>query len=1602
LRGSGFEIGATVLFAGEAAAQVLVAGPGRVIATSPEGIEGHADVVVTNPDGQVFTAHQGFEYVASTQVRGRVLDSNLVPVANVLVDLTPTEGLPIQAATDATGHFVLEDVPPGERTVKFNPANAGAAGGPSYPALQVPVEVVEGEINLVGGGRPTFLPILDTSHLVQIDPAASVTLSSSAPSLDPTVSGAILEVTAGNAVDENGNPYSGELLISEVPANRAPVQLNVNTLPPYLITVQPAGVEFLVPAPISFPNLDELAPGAQLALLGMNHETGVFEEVGTLEVNATGDRLETIDGGVYTSSWYRPPPPGFDPVEPPECEGDECSEDGGDPDKDCEANAGSTFNFATGNLKVSHRLLDYSVGYRRAALEFVYTLQGATPLAQIRSRFGLPDAGVYSNTRVRVTHDGQELYLSNVPGRGTGQVNFIDSYIPAEGLETGVHRLEVSITGLLGTRVQGLLLDAESRLLSVWNARDSAIGVGWGITGLDRIYQGTSEGLVLLASADGAALVFETPPGGVGTAISPEGDYSTLDFLPDGSFERTHPLGGVDLFSPEGLLIQRSNSAGDSSSLSYDNAFRLVRVVDSFGNTTDLTYQGAFLQSVTDPGGRTTQFAHDAQGHLIEIIDSDGLNRTFNYDPEGRMSSQARNGGEITSYRFNERLGSLEATVLPDGTERLVSPDLVDSEQEGVGVVVYAPSSSVPEPVAIHRHEGSFVDGDGNRFEVETNSFGQDIRRVGPDGATVSSEYDSEGRLVSKSLPSGLVLTYEYDAGSAKPTEITGLDTDTGASQSLSIVYSPGTDFPAEVVDANGASVSAVWDAEGRPISSTNAAGNLRTLTYGPSGQLASMTGPGGGVTRWDRDSAGQITQFTDADGYTQSYSYDALGRRTEVLDASGASRIFVWNDNNTLASVVDGLGEEIHYEYDSLRRRTAITDPSGRRIDFEYDARDRLISKTDGNGTERYEWSANGVVTAVERRSGDRNEVELDAYDRPIRKSLAVGGDTTYTYDLAGRLIETSNENATITFEYNAFGDLIRETSVGAAGTEIPSTDIIYTYDDKGRRLTTETADGSRLINYLWDETDAVVGVSEGSASVDFSFDADGRLIDASYSNSMTSSASWSPAGRLEAFEHQSSGGQLFDWSYSYDTAGMPASRVDLDGSVHIYSRDNLGAITSVDHPGSADDETYSYDSMGNRTSDHNGSYSYDGEHRLLEDSDSLYTWTDNGELATQTDKLSGEITRYTWNSDSYLTGVTRESASGILLSNISYLYDPLGRRIAKEVDGQRFYMQFAGDNMLQEMTSDGLPTARYVFGGLDTPLWKMDLQDQVTFFVSDGNGSVTGLVDEAGALIERYTYDSFGNRTEWLGSGIEQPFGLHGLPLDPETGLYCVRERYYSPQTGRFLSADRFAGFVSGALGQNPYVFAFNDPFRFQDPYGNYPFEGFFSKLNQGKLGGGATLCVKGCLGFEATISVDKQGNHRIDLCGVIGAGLGGNVSLFGSVGEGNVSEDTIFSQTAEVSVGAQAGPCSAGVSTSATYTKNLSTGCTGESTAGAGADATCGGTGIGTSFDTQNGFQSNLKTGKSFDHSRSKPAAKIGGKLGIEAAATSKTCIGGGGFF
>jgi RHS repeat-associated protein len=160
------------------------------------------------------------------------------------------------------------------------------------------------------------------------------------------------------------------------------------------------------------------------------------------------------------------------------------------------------------------------------------------------------------------------------------------------------------------------------------------------------------------------------------------------------------------------------------------------------------------------------------------------------------------------------------------------------------------------------------------------------------------------------------------------------------------------------------------------------------------------------------------------------------------------------------------------------------------------------------------------------------------------------------------------------------------------------------------------------------------------------------------------------------------------------------------------------------------------------------------------------------------------------------------------------SFAYDPLGRRISKNILGTTTSFLYDGPNAVQEVIG-GTNTANSLMGGIDEVFQRTDSAGARSF-LTDALGSSIALADSTGTIQTQYIFDPFGNTTT-SGSTTTNSFAYTGRELDT-TGLYFNRVRYYNPQLQRFISEDPI-GFDGG---NNFYRYAEDNPVSFTDPFG------------------------------------------------------------------------------------------------------------------------------------------------------------------------------------
>jgi len=270
----------------------------------------------------------------------------LHPIAGVKVYLL---GLEDQAVfTDSQGWFSLNPAPVGDVKLVLS----GPTATSPHPDFYWPEMVMDTHnqlgitnyVTMIGQDTNALLLFKQTIYLPRIASNVLQTVSGTNTTILTLQSNAAYNLTPeqqpyltigippNSLIGPGGVPLaSGQVGVSVVPP-----ELVQDMLPPgvlqhtFDITVQAPGIsKFSTPAPMTFPNVFNAAPGTQLNFLSFDHTTGKLVIEGTATVSADGLAVHTDPGtGVTHPGWHGLTPPGGpnDPTCPPIDTGDDIAE----------------------------------------------------------------------------------------------------------------------------------------------------------------------------------------------------------------------------------------------------------------------------------------------------------------------------------------------------------------------------------------------------------------------------------------------------------------------------------------------------------------------------------------------------------------------------------------------------------------------------------------------------------------------------------------------------------------------------------------------------------------------------------------------------------------------------------------------------------------------------------------------------------------------------------------------------------------------------------------------------------------------------------------------------------------------------------------------------------------------------------------------------------------------------------------------------------------------------------------------------------------------------------------------------------------------------
>jgi YD repeat-containing protein len=786
------------------------------------------------------------------------------------------------------------------------------------------------------------------------------------------------------------------------------------------------------------------------------------------------------------------------------------------------------------------------------------------------------------------------------------------------------------------------------------------------------------------------------------------------------------------------------SSAGIAMSFVRDASNRITRIVAPGGNI-DYGYDAAGdLVGVSYPNGTQQTFTYDAQHNLLTTSGGGQLVRTLQYDASGRLTSITDGNGHTTTIDSDV---AGHQVVVTDATGQLTSVITYDDRGNEIQRDRIAASQSLAIAAA-----GELI-----TTKSTYDSLGRQLTRTDGLGHTTTWTYDAAGNVLSETDPNGKTTTFTYNALGQLLTT-----TDPLGHTTSNTYDSKGNVLSS--TDANGKTTSFTYDAAGNLLTTTDPVGRVTTRSYDSNGYLEQVRDPGGNLTHQTVDpNTGLLTSVTDPTGATWTYGYDEVGHLTRITDPNGHSKTATYDAFDRVTVLTDPTGTSVHMTYDSNNNLTSVTDRNAQTIAYTYDANSRLLSK-----------------------------------------NVPGAGITTFTYDAFGRLTDAHNAVADLAFTYDAADHVLAASSTPVVAGALPSSTFIYTYDAAGNVLSTQGPGGQ--ISYGYDAKSQLTSITDPASGLfNLGYDNAGLQTSLTRPNGITDSATYNAAGDLIGL-HSTLGATLVGQAdYAYNAAGLRSSYTSQLGTTS-YTYDGAAQLTSATPPAGSGlpDEQYTYDGVGNRTSSATsplGSFSYNSGDRLLGDAATAYTYDNEGNLVTRTDKATGATTTYTWTAEHQLVGITYPDGS-----TSTVRYDPLGRRV--EVADGSATRRYAYDQQTIAAEYDGTNTlaAHYVHPGLENPCpLEMVRDGQRYFYLADGQQSVTALTNMAGAVVASYRYQAFGIPIE-IGT-LENPFQYLCLWIYGIAGLGFGGSGTYDPSS-------------SQSLNDNPIDFPNPNPFRGGNP--------------------------------------------------------------------------------------------------------------------------------------------------------------------------------------
>jgi RHS repeat-associated protein len=918
------------------------------------------------------------------------------------------------------------------------------------------------------------------------------------------------------------------------------------------------------------------------------------------------------------------------------------------------------------------------------------------------------------------------------------------------------------------------------------------------------------------------------------------GNPTTYTYDADGNvLTETDALGNssTNTYDSDDNKLTATDPLGHTTTYTYDASDNRLTQTDSLGNTTSFTYnQGGQALTATDPLGHTTTNVYDANGNLTSTTDANGKTTSTVYSSNGLPTSLTDANGKTTQFQYD---GSGNLTQQTDALNN-VTTYTYDANNNRLSQTVTRTVNGQPQALTTnYQYDGNnrptqTTYPDGSTTQTQYNSIGKQSVTIDQLGHQTSYTYDSDGRPITTTYPDNTTQSTTYDADSNRLTS-----TDR-AGHTTSYTYDADNHL-IKTTYADSSFTQTNYDAAGRVNFTIDADNNTTSYGYDNANRRTSLTDALSHVTNFTYDNSGNQIALKDARGNTTQYLYDALNRQIAVVYPDQTTSTSAYDNLGHVISKTDQAGKVTAYGYDAIGHLTSATQDAATGglnlvTTYGYDQVGNRMSQTDANNhTTTYVYDQLGRRIGRTLPAGQSESYTYDAAGNLKTKIDFNGKTTTYVYDTSNRLLSKTPDpsfNApAVSFTYTSNG--LRQTMLDVSGTttygydtrnhltskQTPFGTLSYSYDAAGNLLTLKSSNsGGGSDTYTYDQLNRLSTVTDASGGTTYAYDAVGNLQNFVYPNGVTHAYSYDTLNRLTQMGASANAAALSNYAYTLGAAGNRTSVAELSGRTVAYAYDSLYRLmteTVSADPNNKDGAiNYTYDAVGNRKTLNatlppagGMSYTYDADDRLGSD-----------QYDADGNTISSFGTANTYDFENRLT----------THGGVTIVYDGDGNRVSETVGGVTTNylvdtVNPTGYAQVVDELQSGTVTRTYSYG-LERIGENQILNSAWTpsFYGYDGHGSVRQLTNSTGVVTDTYDYDAFGNQINSTGS-TPNNYLFAGEQYDPALGLYYNRARYLNTTTGRFWSMDTQQGNDRDPLSLHKYLYSEGDPVDHLDPGGN-----------------------------------------------------------------------------------------------------------------------------------------------------------------------------------